>query len=229
MKVVVLHSGGLDSSTLLFKMLAEGHSVLPLSVDYGQRHAVELRAAKEIVEYASSEFPGQVEDSVTAPIHLPRSILGGSSQTGCVEVPKGHYEDESMRATVVPNRNMIMLSVAAAAAITWGAEGVAYAAHSGDHAIYPDCRPDFALWMSKALETCHYEPGIKLITPYLNQNKGAVVADGYGLGVPLELTYSCYEGRDIHCGECGTCVERKEAFEQAGVRDPTIYGQAPTV
>jgi 7-cyano-7-deazaguanine synthase len=139
-----------------------------------------------------------------------------------VPVPEGHYEDESMKSTVVPNRNMILLSIATAWSIASGLQGVAYAAHSGDHAIYPDCRPAFADAMNEAIRLCDYSSQ-ELVRPFVSLTKADIVRVGASLGVPFEKTWSCYNGRKLHCGKCGTCVERIEAFELAGVPDPTEY------
>jgi 7-cyano-7-deazaguanine synthase len=146
-----------------------------------------------------------------------------SSQTNArVAVPKGHYEDASMRTTVVPNRNMILLSLAGAVAEGWNAQCIAYAAHAGDHAIYPDCRPEFVMHLNQALRTGTYN-GVELYTPFVQLRKEEIVVRGKQLRAPFHLTYSCYEGRPRHCGACGTCTERREAFRLAGVTDPTEY------
>ena len=216
MKTVVLLSGGLDSAVLLYALRAEGQDVLSFAVDYGQRHVRELEAARAIADAAG----------VTLMVaHLPqlRTVFGsGNSQTGEVAVPEGHYAAPTMAQTVVPNRNMVLLSLAAAYAIARGASAVAYAAHAGDHPIYPDCRPGFVEAMQSPLYLCHETP-IKLLAPFLTMNKAAIVRRGAALGVPFALTWSCYKGGDRHCGKCGTCVERREAFATAGVNDPTEY------
>jgi 7-cyano-7-deazaguanine synthase len=128
-----------------------------------------------------------------------------------------------MRVTVVPNRNMILLAVAIGHAIASGADAVAYGAHAGDHAVYPDCRPAFAEAMAEAAGLCHYDPGVTLLRPFIDRTKADIVRLGAALGVPFALTWSCYEGGVRHCGRCGTCVERREAFTLAGVPDPTEY------
>jgi 7-cyano-7-deazaguanine synthase len=143
-----------------------------------------------------------------------------------VAVPDGHYADESMRATVVPNRNMIMLAVAGGIAVARRLESVAYAAHAGDHAIYPDCRPEFANAVGEALELCDWHP-VRLWTPYVAKTKAQIAARAGAIGVPIAATWSCYKGGAVHCGTCGTCVERREAFYLAGVTDPTAYESAP--
>ncbi len=213
---VASFSGGLDSTVLLYHLRAAGHTVLALSVDYGQRHRVELDRARELagrlgVEHRVADLTG-----ITA-------LLAGSSLTsGDVDVPLGHYTDESMKATVVPNRNMILLAVTAAWAISRKAEHVAYAAHGGDHAIYPDCRPEFADTMAQAIAMADWHR-VTLLRPFVAMTKADIVRRGAELGVPLERTWSCYQGRERHCGACGTCVERREAFTLAGVPDPTEY------
>jgi 7-cyano-7-deazaguanine synthase len=142
------------------------------------------------------------------------------------EIPEGHYADENMKRTVVPFRNGIMLAIAGGFAESVGAEGLVIAAHGGDHAIYPDCREDFMRAMGDALRLGTYA-GIRLLRPFIAMNKGEIAATGARLGVDLGQTWSCYKGGAIHCGKCGTCVERREAFLQAGLADPTTYEATP--
>jgi 7-cyano-7-deazaguanine synthase len=151
-----------------------------------------------------------------------RPLINNSSQTGSIPVPEGHYAEESMKATVVPNRNMIMLSIAAAWAINNKDGMVCYAAHAGDHAIYPDCREDFTMAMSTAFRHADWHH-VQLYTPFIHKSKAEIVRRGAELNTPLDKTYSCYKGGPIHCGVCGTCVERREAFQLAGVPDFTQY------
>ncbi|MFM9146691.1 MAG: 7-cyano-7-deazaguanine synthase, partial [Verrucomicrobiota bacterium] len=139
-----------------------------------------------------------------------------------VKVPEGHYEEESMKATVVPNRNMLLISVATAWAVSLRAESVAYGAHGGDHAIYPDCRPEFAEALDRAVRLADWHE-VRLERPFVKMDKAAIVRRGAELDVPFSLTWSCYVGGERHCGKCGTCVERKEAFRLARVTDPTDY------
>lgn len=138
------------------------------------------------------------------------------------EIPEGHYEAENMKQTVVPFRNAIMLSIACGFAESVGAEGLVIAAHGGDHAIYPDCREEFMAAMADAMRHGTYA-GVKLLRPFITNTKGEIVAEGTLLGVDFSRTWSCYKGGETHCGKCGTCVERREAFAQAGVTDPTVY------
>lgn len=217
MHVVSLLSGGLDSTVLAYQLHAMQALRACVSFNYGQRHAVELRFAEATA--AALGVP-LVPVDIT---HLRDSVFGGSSQTSdAIAVPHGHYADASMRVTVVPNRNMIMLALATGVAIVQGASAVAYAAHAGDHAIYPDCRPAFGDAMHDVMGECHYEP-LELLRPFIQSSKADIVQLGHALGVPFERTWSCYEGGDVHCGQCGTCVERREAFALAGVSDPTVY------
>ena len=216
MKAVVLFSGGLDSTVLASHLLSQGAEVRLLSIDYGQRHAKELAHGEALAKH----------------MNLPRKslllpdlgdLLKGSSLTDdSVELPVGHYAEESMKATVVPNRNMILLALAGGYALSSGFDTIAYAAHAGDHFIYPDCRPEFAEAMEKALGLADWND-LSLYRPFVDMTKAKLVRLGTELGTPLEMTWSCYAGMDVHCGKCGTCVERKEAFELAKVHDPTKY------
>jgi 7-cyano-7-deazaguanine synthase len=215
-KAVVLLSGGMDSATLLYYLLDQKWDVHALSVHYGQRHSRELIAATDIARAAN------IQHEIVDLRHIKR-LLKGSSQTDDVPVPEGHYEDPSMKVTVVPNRNMILLSLAAAMAIGIGAKTVAYAAHAGDHAIYPDCRPEFVGAMRTVMELCHYDGGVELRAPFLHLSKATIVKTGLRLKVPYESTYTCYSGRERPDGTCGTCVERLEAFKLAGATDPVEY------
>ena len=216
MKALVLFSGGLDSTVLAAQLLADGAETRLLSIDYGQRHAKELQQAEKIADALG--LPHRI-------LRLPDlgPLLGGSSLTDDqVELPEGHYAEESMKATVVPNRNMILLALAGGHALSLGFDTIAYAAHAGDHTIYPDCRPEFADAMEKALGLADWQ-NPNLHRPFVNFSKEELVRKGNELGAPLELTWSCYAGREKHCGKCGTCVERIEAFALAKVEDPTEY------
>jgi 7-cyano-7-deazaguanine synthase len=144
------------------------------------------------------------------------------------EIPEGHYEAETMKQTVVPFRNAIMLSIACGFAESIKAEGLVIAAHGGDHAIYPDCREDFMRAMSDAMRLGTYA-GIKLLRPFISMNKARIAAEGAELGVDFARTWSCYKGGAVHCGKCGTCVERREAFAQAGIADPTLYASGEPI
>lgn len=215
-KVVALHSGGMDSTALLYHLRDANYDVYPLCIHYGQRHRRELEYAGVIATRGS--FP-----TVFVDLGGLQPILKGSSQTeGGIAVPEGHYSEDNMAVTVVPNRNMILLSSAVAYAISIQAEFVAYAAHQGDHAQYPDCRQDFIDALAKAIALCDYAPP-KLMAPYAKMTKAEIVTDGDSHKTPFDITWSCYKGESLHCGRCGTCVERAEAFFLAGVKDPTVY------
>ncbi|HBR92661.1 MAG TPA: 7-cyano-7-deazaguanine synthase QueC [Opitutae bacterium] len=223
MKTVIVYSGGLDSTVLLYHLREAGHELHALSIDYGQRHRCELDRAAAIC--AELNIPQPVAD-----LSALQSLLAGSSLTSPeIEVAEGHYTEESMKSTVVPNRNMIFLSVAAGHALSIKAEQVAYAAHSGDHAIYPDCRNEFADAMAVAIKLADWEQ-VELSRPFVDWTKADIVRRGAELKVPFEQTWSCYKGGELHCGRCGTCIERREAFDLAKVEDPTPYAKdAPSV
>ncbi len=214
---VVVYSGGMDSTTLLYYLLEQGVAIKgALSVDYGQKHRKELLGAATICERL--DIAHQVAD-----LRAIAGLFGKSSLTDAnVAVPEGHYEEDNMKSTVVPNRNMILLSLAAAWAISLEAEAVAYAAHSGDHAIYPDCRESFAAALDAAIRLCDWS-SVWLYRPFVRWSKQDIAREGTRLHAPFELTWSCYKGGVLHCGRCGTCVERREAFYLAGLVDPTVY------
>lgn len=217
MKTLVVCSGGLDSVTLAYQV-AEQHSLIGLiSFDYGQRHAKELSFAERTAK--ALNVPHDILD-----IAKIGAQLSGSALTDDVDVPDGHYAESSMKTTVVPNRNAIMLSIAYGIASARNADAVATAVHGGDHYIYPDCRPafiqSFETMQNNALEGLS---NITLYTPFLEKTKADIAAEGARLNVPFADTWSCYKGGALHCGRCGTCVERIEAFDIAGVTDPTTY------
>lgn len=214
-KTVVVLSGGLDSTVLLHHILDTEGAAAAVSINYGQRHSRELA-------YATMTCRRLNVDHSVVDLSPLRAVLGRSSQTSDVPVPEGHYAEETMKQTVVPNRNMILLSVAIARAVSIGAERVAYGAHSGDHAIYPDCRPEFVDAMRQAAALCDWSP-VDIVAPFVGLTKAEVVAMGNALGVRFDLTWTCYKGQTVHCGRCSTCVERLEAFDLCGLVDPTPY------
>lgn len=219
MKTVIVYSGGLDSTVLLYHLQAEGHELQALSVNYGQRHQCELRRAEEIC--SDLAIPHTVAD-----LSAIQPLLAGSSLTSPeIEVAEGHYTEESMKSTVVPNRNMIFLSIATGHALSIKADQIAYAAHAGDHAIYPDCRNEFADAMAHAISLADWKR-VELIRPFVEWTKADIVRRGVELGVPFLKTWSCYKGGDDHCGRCGTCIERREAFFLNGTSDPTHYASS---
>lgn len=216
METVAIYSGGMDSTILLYHLLDQGHQVRALSVNYGQRHAKELENAASICAILGVEHK-------IADLRSISGLLAGSSLTSLeIEVPDGHYAEDNMKATVVPNRNMILLAVATGWAISTKADSVSYGAHGGDHAIYPDCREKFAEGMNHVMGLADWHP-VKLNRPFVKLSKANIAKLGHDLNVPFELTWSCYKGGHLHCGVCGTCVERREAFILSDVPDPTTY------
>ena len=222
--VVTTLSGGLDSVTLAHQLAAEGKDLVAVSFHYGQRHAKELDAAA-----ACAARIGAAHHIVD--LRSVGALLTGSALTdSAVEVPEGHYTDETMASTVVPNRNAIMLSVAVGVAVARGASAVATAVHAGDHTIYPDCRPAFIEAIEHEARIANegfIAEGFRVLAPFLHASKADIVRAGAALDVPFETTWSCYVGGEVHCGRCGTCVERREAFDLAGVTDPTSYAGVP--
>jgi 7-cyano-7-deazaguanine synthase len=217
LRTLVICSGGLDSVSLSHKVAAERELAGLVSFDYGQRHAKELDFARACARRLS--VPHKLID-----IRAIGKHLSGSALTDSIDVPDGHYAEETMRITVVPNRNAIMLAIAFGIAAGAKLDAVATAVHGGDHFIYPDCRPGFINAFQHMQD--HALDGyakVELYAPYVHVPKSAIVADGARYGTPFAETWSCYKGGDIHCGTCGTCVERREAFHDAGIEDPTEY------
>jgi len=225
-RAIVLLSGGLDSSTLLYQLQFEDYDVIGLAVDYGQRHAREIASALAVAEVARVPLMNLQLAAALAPVFAQAK----SSQVGRnkAEVPHGHYASDAMKTTIVPNRNMLLLALAGALAESVGAGVVAYGAHAGDHPIYPDCRPEFYESCDETLKFATAER-VALYAPFGRITKSDIVRRATQLRVPLGLTWSCYEDRDLHCGACGTCVERIEAFRDANVPDPTKYASAASV
>lgn len=223
-KAVAVVSGGMDSVTLAYHLQTGFDDLHLLSFDYGQRHKKELLFARNVALHLDAEFD-VIDLSGLTP------LLGNSSLVSDQPVPEGHYESESMKATVVPNRNAIMISIATGIAVAEQALGVFVGVHAGDHAIYPDCRPQFISDMNYAMITGNdgfAVDGFGVYAPFVRMTKEQIAIHGLALNVDYRLTWSCYNGRDLHCGKCGTCVERHEALEGAfGVgNDPTEYEDA---
>lgn len=216
-KAVVIYSGGMDSFTILNKALKEGYELYALTFDYGQKHKKEIEFAKRVC--AELGVNHRIIDITAINQLLQSSSLTSSAN---VDIPEGHYESANMKSTVVPNRNMILLSLAIGYAVDINANKVYYGAHSGDHAIYPDCRPDFVLAMNKVAKLANYEP-VDIVTPYLNSSKTEILADGLAIGLDYGKTWTCYNGREKACGKCGSCIERLEAFTENKATDPLPY------
>ncbi|WP_420334532.1 7-cyano-7-deazaguanine synthase QueC [Roseibium sp.] len=220
MKTLVICSGGMDSVTLAHR-IAQDHELAGLiSFDYGQRHRKELDFAALCAEELGTEH-------ILMDISNIGRQLTGSALTDDVDVPDGHYAEDTMKITVVPNRNAIMLAIAYGIAASRGADTVATAVHGGDHFIYPDCRPAFtSSFQTMQRYALDGYAEIDLFTPYVSISKADIAAEGLRLGIDYRKTWSCYKGGDTHCGRCGTCVERREAFHLAGGIDPTDYADA---
>lgn len=211
---VIILSGGMDSVTLLH---AEKERIaLAVTFDYGSNHA-----AKEI-ECAKWHCQQLGIEHIIIPLEFIHKYFKSSLLEGGTAIPEGHYADENMKSTVVPFRNGIMLAIACGIAESRNLGYVFIANHAGDHAIYPDCRESFIGSMSEAASNGTYNH-VQILSPFQTFNKGDIAALGGKLGIDYTRTYSCYKGGEKHCGKCGTCVERKEAFELAGMTDPTEY------
>ena len=217
MKAVLIYSGGLDSTTLLYEFRES--IALAVSFDYGSKHN-----AREI-EYARKNCARAGVRHLVIPLDFMGRYFRSDLLLSGGDIPEGAYDSENMSSTVVPFRNGIMLSIAAGLAESYGLDTIMMANHSGDHSIYPDCTPEFTQAFGKAVEYGTGkvgEPGsgVRLVSPYCNITKRQIALRGRALGVDYSLTYSCYKGGEHHCGKCGTCVERKEALEGF---DPTEY------
>ena len=211
---IIIVSGGMDSVTLLYDY--KDRIALGISFDYGSNHnAKEIPFAKLHCERLGIKH-------ITIPLDFMHQYFKSSLLEGADAIPEGHYQDENMKSTVVPFRNGIMLAIAAGMAESYGLSHVMIANHGGDHAIYPDCRPEFISAMSNATEAGSYN-GVTVLAPYTNITKGDIARRGKELGIDYNETWSCYKGGEKHCGKCGTCVERKEALHYADIEDSTEY------
>lgn len=204
----------MDSTTLLYQLVADarsaagkkrGDDVVAVSFNYGQRHKKELLCAAKICKKLN--VPHVIIDVRS----INKLMLGSALTSKNIQVPHGHYEDVTMRSTVVPNRNMVFISLATAYAVSLKFDRIALAVHAGDHAIYPDCRPEFIKKVDAVTRIANYE-SIKVYAPFMNKSKTNIARIGRKLGVPFAETWTCYEGSNKPCGECGSCVERDEAL-----------------
>ena len=211
MKAILIYSGGLDSTTLLYEYKEE--ISLAVTFDYGAKHgAREIECAKYNCNKLGIKH-----------LIIPLDFMGKYFRSNLLEsggeIPEGNYDEENMRSTVVPFRNGIMLAIAAGLAESYDLDTVLLANHSGDHSIYPDCRPSFIEAFDSATKEGTYN-GVRVVSPYCNITKRDIALRGRELGIDYSKTYSCYKGGEVHCGCCGTCRERKEALEGF---DPTVY------
>lgn len=213
---IIIVSGGMDSVTLLYD--CKDRIALAVSFDYGSNHN-----GKEI-PFAELHCKRLGIRHITIKLDFMRKYFASSLLEGADAIPEGHYADENMKSTVVPFRNGVMLSIAVGIAESNGLQHVMMANHSGDHAVYPDCRPDFVESFGKAAIAGTYN-NVTLLAPYTNLTKADIARKGKQLGIDYSETWSCYKGGDVHCGKCGTCVERREALAIAGIADTTVYGE----
>jgi 7-cyano-7-deazaguanine synthase len=205
-KAVVIYSGGMDSYTVLHKALRQGFDVHALSFHYGQRHAKELHVAEQVCRDLGI-------DHRLTDIRAIHSLMDGSALTDA---------RDNLTATVVPNRNMVLLSLAIAYAVNIGANVCFYGAHGGDHVLYPDCRPEFVEKMNAVAAIANFEP-VRIEAPFLHTDKATILADGLGMGLDYAHTWTCYLGEELACGKCSSCRERLAAFSTNGVIDPLRY------
>jgi 7-cyano-7-deazaguanine synthase len=206
----------MDSVAALYQARKEHEVIAGVSFDYGSKHN-----HREIPFAAWHCRKFGIEHRVIELDFVGKLFSSNLLKSGGT-IPDGHYEEQTMKSTVVPFRNGIMLSIASGLAESKGADGLVIAAHAGDHAIYPDCREEFMRSMGDAIRSGTYAE-IKLLRPFIALNKAQIAERGRDLGVDFAQTWSCYKGSDAHCGTCGTCIERREAFLLAGIPDPTVY------
>ena len=211
---LIVVSGGMDSITLLYDM--KDRIAMGVSFDYGSNHSQrEIACANYHCKKLGIEH-------IVIPLEFMHKYFKSSLLEGADAIPEGNYTEENMKSTVVPFRNGIMLAIGCGMAESRGLNRVLIANHFGDHSIYPDCREDFIRPMSEAMKHGTYAH-VEIEAPYTNITKADICRIGTHLGIDYSKTYSCYKGGEKHCGKCGTCVERKEAFRLAGVPDPTEY------
>ncbi len=219
-KAVIIVSGGIDSTTLLYKTLDKGYGVKTLTFLYGQRHVKEAEYAENICR--KLDVPHKTVD-----LSSMKELLSGSALTdSCVQVPEvpetaEHYE--TLQVTIVPNRNAIFLSIAIGYAVSLGVENVYFGAHFSDRGVYPDCRHEFVEAFQSAERLATDMPGLTIKAPFVDSDKSEIVKLGRELGVSFKDTWTCYKGGALHCGTCSSCRERKRAFSESGVPDPTEY------
>ena len=214
-KTICILSGGLDSTTLLYQLVKTRKDVKAISFYYGQRHKIELANAQRTCKKLGI-------DHKIINITCLKELINNSALTGNIEVPEGHYESENMKLTVVPNRNMIFASIAIAWAVNIGFDEIALGIHSGDHAIYPDCRPKFISEL-RAIAKSSNEKSIKVYTPFLHKDKVGILREGLKIGVDYLLTRTCYNNEEKACGKCGSCYERLASFAALKIKDPIQY------
>lgn len=216
LRILLALSGGLDSTTLLAHLINKGYSPECVSFTYGSKHnPIEREAARKVAK----EYGVPLDELDITPIM--KNFKSDLMKTGG-EIPTGHYNDDNMKKTVVPSRNMIFISLLSGLAESRGIPYIAIGVHQGDHHIYPDCRPDFINSMKYSVIMAS-DNKVRLIPPFLHENKQSIVKIGSDLKVPFHLTRTCYTDDPVACGECGSCRERLEAFQLNGLKDPLPY------
>ena len=215
-QAVIILSGGLDSTTLAYYLKDKGCELQAISFNYGQKHSRELEYAKKTTEKLG------IKHTI-----FDMSFLGTSLNSALTQdeqdIPEGHYEAENMRTTVVPNRNMMMATIAHAVGYSQGIKNIALGVHGGDHFVYPDCRNSFMQTLQRTLQESNEDLEIKILTPFIHLDKIDIVRLGLNLQVPYEDTWTCYKGKELACGKCGSCTERLESFEKCHSTDPLTY------
>jgi len=219
-KSVIIFSGGLDSTVLCYKAVADGFDVHALTILYGQRHVKEVEGAKKTADLLG------INHKVIDLSSINQLLQGSALTDSTVEVPEvpettEHYK--TLKSTIVPNRNAIFLSVAIGYSESIGANQIFFGAHHSDRGVYPDCRKEFVEAFETAERLANDNPDLSISAPFVEMDKSEIVTLGESLGVPFENTWTCYVGGELHCGSCSACNERKRAFKDAGVDDPTIY------
>ncbi len=219
-KAVIIVSGGVDSTTLLYKAINDGYKVYALTINYGQRHVKEIDYAREIC--ANFNIVHKIVD-----LSALHEILSGSALTDAAvrvpEVPETSEHYETLKSTIVPNRNAIFLSIAIGYAVSLEADHVFFGAHFSDRGVYPDCRKEFVEAFQHSERLATDRGGLVVEAPFVDKDKSEIVRLGAELGVPFGKTWTCYNGQELHCGACSSCRERKRAFQESGVTDPTEY------
>ena len=221
-KAVIIASGGIDSSTLLYKMVKEGFEVYVLTFIYGQKHLKEIEYAKSIAE--KLDVNHKVVDLSSMKVLLSGSALTDSS-VEVPEVPETAEHYETLQSTIVPNRNAIFLSIAIGYAVSLKANHVFFGAHFSDRGVYPDCRKEFVDAFQESERLANDNSDLIIDAPFVDIDKSDIVKLGAELGVPFQQTWTCYKGGEMHCGVCSSCRESKRAFVDSGVTDPTEYEQ----
>jgi len=221
-KIVIGLSGGLDSTTLLAILLSQDYEVHCCSFIYGSKHeSFEMEAARKVVNYYADKYPGRITHSCIDVRHM-FLLVKSNLMAGQGNIPEGHYQDENMKLTIVPGRNLIFASILASIAESENAEAVGLGVHAGDHFIYPDCRPDFIKQLHTVI-SLSTDNKVQVYAPLLYLEKDAIIRIGIGLRIPYHLTRTCYKSQELSCGKCGSCNERLEAFRKNGLVDPIQY------